>query len=186
MQLTRSKQSRQLLFVAFFLNATIESTIAFVPNTQDVEAAQQISIFGEYEGYSNAVYENWLVSSQYIEMRDGVKLPLDVVRPTLDGRTPVDKPLPVIWTHSRYHRNPQAMAPEVRSMVDSRSDCSTWSDTDTSSHPLGYEEVERRSVVSTVCFHLRKPTIARSHRVVGPAALVRWQHRDVWRLVSTA
>jgi putative CocE/NonD family hydrolase len=36
-------------------------------------------------------------------MRDGTKLAVDILRPSLNGK-PVETPLPVIWTHQRYHR----------------------------------------------------------------------------------
>jgi len=89
-----------------------------------------ISEFGRYEGYSEPRFDRWVTSSQYVEMRDGVKLAVDVTRPALDG-APVEEPLPVVWTHSRYHRNPGELVkhfaqgeevPDIRSMVDAQSD----------------------------------------------------------------
>jgi putative CocE/NonD family hydrolase len=94
------------------------------------DAPDRVSEFGRYEGYSTARYEAWVTTSQYVEMRDGVRLAVDVTRPTIGG-TPVSDPLPVIWTHSRYHRNPQqlirAFAPDadvsaIHSMVDAQGD----------------------------------------------------------------
>ena len=85
-----------------------------------------VSEFGRYEGYSEPRFDEWVTSSQYVEMRDGVELAVDVTRPAVDG-VPVDERLPVIWTHSRYHRNPGELAkifagggevPEINSMVD--------------------------------------------------------------------
>ena len=69
----------------------------------------QVSEFGVYEGYSEERFDGWVRSSQYLEVRDGTKLAVDIVRPTMAG-APTDEPLPVIWTHSRYHRTPAAMA----------------------------------------------------------------------------
>jgi len=69
----------------------------------------RISEFGKYEGYSEEKYSGWVRHSQYITMRDGVKLAVDIVRPAVDG-VAVDDPYPVLWTHSRYHRNPDAIA----------------------------------------------------------------------------
>jgi putative CocE/NonD family hydrolase len=42
-------------------------------------------------------------SSQYVAVRDGTKLAVDIFRPTENG-VPVEDPLPVIWTHERYQR----------------------------------------------------------------------------------
>ncbi len=88
----------------------------------------KISEFGRYEGYSTPRFEEWVKTSRYLEMRDGVKLAIDVVRPAVNGE-PVDERLPVVWTHSRYHRSPQESirfrsdggeVPDINSMVDAR------------------------------------------------------------------
>jgi len=62
-----------------------------------------VSEFGRYEKYSEPVYEEWVRRSQYVTMRDGVKLAVDIVRPAVDG-IPVEEPLPLVWAHHRYHR----------------------------------------------------------------------------------
>ncbi len=88
---------------------------------------EKVSRFGEYSGYSEGRFDEWICNSQYIEMRDGVKLAIDVVRPAVDG-VAVDEKFPVVWTHSRYHRGPQAlasrfgMAGEIKSLVDANPD----------------------------------------------------------------
>ena len=93
----------------------------------------RISEFGRYEGYSEPRFDGWVTESRYLEMRDGVRLAIDVTRPAVNG-VPTDEPLPVIWTHSRYHRNPSAVVrmfnpgvpedqlPVIRSMVDAQED----------------------------------------------------------------
>ncbi len=93
----------------------------------------RISEFGRYEGYSEARFDEWVTTSEYVEMSDGVRLAVDVTRPAVDGSA-IDEPLPVVWTHSRYHRNPAALvrrfnpdvAPadllQIRSMVDAQGD----------------------------------------------------------------
>ena len=63
----------------------------------------RVSSFGEYSGYSAQLYDEWVNSSVYVEMRDGVRIAVDITRPSVDG-VAVDVPYPVIWTHSRYHR----------------------------------------------------------------------------------
>jgi len=86
-----------------------------------------VSEFGRYEGCSEARFDEWVTTSRYVDMRDGVRLAVDVTRPAVDG-VAVEEPLPVVWTHSRYHRNPSALVqafnpdaedlPEIRSRVD--------------------------------------------------------------------
>ncbi|MCG8466707.1 MAG: CocE/NonD family hydrolase [Gemmatimonadetes bacterium] len=92
---------------------------------------ERVSEFGRYEGYSEPRFDGWVTESRYVEMRDGVRIAVDVTRPTLGGVV-ADEPLPVVWTHSRYHRNPGQLArymaadpdavPEIRSNVDAQGD----------------------------------------------------------------
>jgi putative CocE/NonD family hydrolase len=64
---------------------------------------RRLSRPGTYVGYSQPLYNERTSSSQYIPMRDGTKLAALILRPAKDGKT-VTTPLPVIWTHIRYHR----------------------------------------------------------------------------------
>jgi len=68
----------------------------------------RVSKFGEYSGYSQERFSEWHTTSQYIEMADGIRLAIDIVRPAKDGH-PVDETFPVILTLSRYHRGPEEM-----------------------------------------------------------------------------
>src|SRR5260370_36491659 len=63
----------------------------------------RMSRFGEYSGYSEAVYDAWVRTSQYISVRDGTRLAVDVYRPTRGGVVE-SKPLPVVWRAKRYFR----------------------------------------------------------------------------------
>ncbi|MGE5551136.1 MAG: CocE/NonD family hydrolase [Bacteroidota bacterium] len=63
----------------------------------------RISRPGVYQGYSRRLYPGWKRSSQYVTVRDGTKLAVDIFRPAVKGR-PVTEPLPVIWTQTRYGR----------------------------------------------------------------------------------
>jgi uncharacterized protein len=75
-------------------------TAASLPaNTPEVHLSQP----GKYKGYSQPLYGEIATTSQYITMRDGTKLAVLIRRPAQDGK-PVSDPLPVIWTHNRYHR----------------------------------------------------------------------------------
>jgi uncharacterized protein len=64
---------------------------------------EKISRFGEYKGYSVPAYDSWVRSSQYLPMRDGVRIAIDVIRPARGGKVAEEK-LPVIWSHERYRR----------------------------------------------------------------------------------
>ena len=59
---------------------------------------------GQYQGYSGPIYNRWVRTSQYVTVRDGTKLAVDIFRPANSSGTPVEEPLPVIWTHDRYQR----------------------------------------------------------------------------------
>lgn len=63
----------------------------------------QVSKFGEYNGYSQEVYDSWVRRSLYLTMRDGVRLAADVILPAKNGEV-AQESLPVIWTHNRYLR----------------------------------------------------------------------------------
>ncbi len=72
--------------------------------------ADRVSEFGRYEGYTPEIFSEWVTASHYVTMRDGVKLAVDITRPARNG-VAVDTALPVVWTHSRYHRKvPSAAA----------------------------------------------------------------------------
>jgi putative CocE/NonD family hydrolase len=78
---------------------------------------QRISIPGQYQGYSKSVFDSWNRTSQYITVRDGTKIAIDIFRPTKKGV--LHKiPLPVIWEHSRYQRAFIDQNGEIRSQLD--------------------------------------------------------------------
>ena len=87
--------------------------------TDQVIGKQRISEPGRYEGYSEPRYDGWQRSSQYITVRDGTKIAIDIFRPTQESRVHIE-PLPVIWEHRRYqraaHAPPIAMAREPCSL----------------------------------------------------------------------
>ena len=71
--------------------------------------AERVSEFGRYEGYSEARFDSWVRTSEYVTVRDGTRLAVDIVRPAVGG-TVSDEAHPVVWTHSRYHRTPANLA----------------------------------------------------------------------------
>ena len=63
-----------------------------------------ISAFGVYEGFDDRSFSEWVRTSQYVAVRDGTKLAIDVVRPAVDGEA-VAEPQPVVMTLQRYGRS---------------------------------------------------------------------------------
>lgn len=88
-----------------------------LPLSHAVDAQdERVSQFGQYQGYSEPVYDSWVRRSQYVEVRDGTKLAVDIIRPTENG-VPVEEPLPVIWTHHRYQRATVAANGNIRDVI---------------------------------------------------------------------
>jgi uncharacterized protein len=67
-----------------------------------VLAQEKVSKPGVYSGYSGEIYNGVARSSIYIDIR-GVKLAIDIHRPTLNGDI-VMEPLPVIYSHTSGNR----------------------------------------------------------------------------------
>jgi len=61
---------------------------------------EKVSKPGEYSGYSEPAYTAWETTAQYVPMRDGIKIAVDVYRPT-EG--PEGK-LPAVLIMTPYHR----------------------------------------------------------------------------------
>ncbi len=97
------------LILAFSLTtrAQISETKKIVPTQSEKDSHERISKPGMYVGYSKPIYsEKYNVTSQYITMRDGVKLAIDICRPidSITGKV-VEKPLPVVWMHTPLTEN---------------------------------------------------------------------------------
>ncbi len=58
---------------------------------------------GVYRGYSEARYSEWIKTSQYVAVRDGTRLAVDIYRPAVDGLA-VEERFPVVWMHTPYRR----------------------------------------------------------------------------------
>lgn len=89
---------RFFIFVLIFIPGLI-----FSQEKEQKTSNELISKFGVYEVYSSPIYEKWVRTSRYLEMSDGVKLALDIIRPAKNGN-PVEAPLPVIWDYYAYVR----------------------------------------------------------------------------------
>lgn len=86
-----------LLFLLLFLFGVISCKKSKFPKPGAV------SEFGKYNGYSEEKYDSWKRTSQYIEMKDGIKLAMDIIRPVQNDQV-VEEELPVVWAYYRYHR----------------------------------------------------------------------------------
>jgi putative CocE/NonD family hydrolase len=58
---------------------------------------------GQYQGYSEALYDGYQRSSQYLALDDGTRLAYDLYQPTKDG-VPADEPLPTLFKYTPYLR----------------------------------------------------------------------------------
>ena len=92
MMLRTVKSRRELLLLLLL-------SLVYIP----VGAEPKVSKPGEYAGFSRPIYKDWTRISQYVAVRDGTKLAVDIFRPAQNGQ-PIAEPLPVIWTYDRYHR----------------------------------------------------------------------------------
>jgi len=99
---TRKKKSCLLPLLIIHLMAIVFLLFTYLPAQE--QAAEKVSKFGEYKGYSEAKYDSTIRFSQYLAMRDGVKLAIDIIRPAKEGKVH-EEPLPVIWQHTRYRRS---------------------------------------------------------------------------------
>ncbi|MBD3415313.1 MAG: CocE/NonD family hydrolase [Candidatus Aminicenantes bacterium] len=88
------------------------------PGLLSCQEQEKISSFGKYKGYSEEKYDSFVRSSQYISMRDGTKIAIDIIRPVKDDH-PMEDPLPVVWTHTRYRRASLDQEGEVHSSAGS-------------------------------------------------------------------
>lgn len=88
------------------------------------QESAKLSRPGEYRGYSSPLYDDYLRASQYVTVRDGTRLAVDIYRPAQGGAA-VDDPLPVLWTHHRYHRANVGADGVIRGIVEERPELKT-------------------------------------------------------------
>ncbi|MBE2196180.1 MAG: CocE/NonD family hydrolase [Anaerolinea sp.] len=63
----------------------------------------KISRLGEYRGYTSPEYQEWRRTSQYVTVRDGTRIAVDVILP-FKADLPAETTFPVIYVHERYGR----------------------------------------------------------------------------------
>ena len=72
-------------------------------DTGAASAEDRVSRPGEYSGYSPVLYDGYKMTSQYVSMRDGTRIAVDIIRPTQHGVI-VGTKLPVVWMNTPYNR----------------------------------------------------------------------------------
>jgi hypothetical protein len=60
-------------------------------------AGEQVSSFGQYQ--LTPLYSEAVTTSQYLTMRDGVRLAISITRPSQNGK-PVEGRFPILWQHT--------------------------------------------------------------------------------------
>jgi predicted acyl esterase len=63
-----------------------------------------VSSPGKYSGFGDEKYSRYAISSQYVPVRDGTKLAMDLYRPLDSAGKPVEDKLPVLLMHTPYNR----------------------------------------------------------------------------------
>jgi putative CocE/NonD family hydrolase len=63
----------------------------------------KVSRFGQYRGYSQAIYDGYERRSSYLVLDDGTRLAYDLLVPAKDG-APADEPLPALFKYTPYLR----------------------------------------------------------------------------------
>lgn len=66
-------------------------------------AKGEVSEFGKYQGYSEAIYDGKKRISDYLTLSDGTRLAYDLILPTQKG-VPASEPLPVLFKYTPYMR----------------------------------------------------------------------------------
>jgi len=87
--------------VVFLVAAAVAVALFFLYNQRS--GPKKVSRFGEYRGYSEAIYDGYVRRSDYLTLSDGTKLAYDVLLPTKDG-VPADEPLPALFKFTPYLR----------------------------------------------------------------------------------
>ena len=84
-------------------------------------AAGRVSALGVYQGYSTEAYDGWVRTAVYVPVRDGVRLAVDIYRPTKGGVLHKGR-LPVVWQPKRYQRAIGQPDGAIRTVMGARPD----------------------------------------------------------------
>ena len=88
---------------AFIKNLRYLAVFALLLSTVAVPAQDKVSKPGQYAGYSREIFDGWVRSSQYVAVRDGTRLAVDLYRPAVNGQVTSNR-YPVIWSQTQYRR----------------------------------------------------------------------------------
>jgi predicted acyl esterase len=69
----------------------------------NLTAGRKVSRFGQYRGYSEAIYDGYERHSQYLTLHDGTQAAYDLYLPTRD-RVLAYEPLPTLFKYTPYLR----------------------------------------------------------------------------------
>ncbi len=97
---------KRITYLAFLL--ILVSAIAGRAGNGKTESTKKVSKLGEYHGFSEASYKGYAYTSFYLEMRDGVKLAVDLFLPK---KLEDDKQIPTVLYLTRYVRTLKAKWP---------------------------------------------------------------------------
>lgn len=85
------------------LRSRVVIASALCVSTACVAQAPRESSPGKYSGYAAVAYDGHQMTSQYVAVRDGTRLAVDIFRPARGGVVATEK-LPVLWMHTPYNR----------------------------------------------------------------------------------
>jgi putative CocE/NonD family hydrolase len=95
---------------------SIGMMLAWTALAMEPATAVRVSKPGQYSGYSPVLYDGYRMTSQYVAVRDGTKIALDIYRPTLKGVL-VNTKLPVVWMNTPYGRRSANSGPAAMAIV---------------------------------------------------------------------
>ncbi|MDH3679920.1 MAG: CocE/NonD family hydrolase [Acidimicrobiia bacterium] len=77
---------------------------------------QKVSRFGQYEGFTEPIFDGSKRSSSYLQLDDGTRLAYDLILPAL-GEAPSAGPLPVLFMYTPYLRTIRAFDDDGRDVL---------------------------------------------------------------------
>ena len=78
----------------------LSSVLLYLKNAR---AEEKISSFGQYQGYSQEKYDDFVRISDYLALSDGTRLAYDLLLPS-NGDQVASEPLPVLFSYTSYLR----------------------------------------------------------------------------------
>ncbi len=101
----------------FYFHFSCFGLLALSAQQEKGDSPEKISSLGKYQGYSKPICTEWVRTSLYVPARDGTRLAVDILRPSIGGKA-ISDPFPVIWTDNRYHRVMYSPAGKLITILD--------------------------------------------------------------------